>query len=60
MSEIIEQSIKDRECISGVLNIARNHGLEVEVIYDALLTMKEDSTLGIGEAMKQGLYEWVK
>lgn len=60
MSDILEQSKLDRDWIKFALNEAREHGLEVEVVYDALLTMKEDSTLGIGEAMKQGLYEWVK
>lgn len=60
MSDILKQSKLDRDRIKFALNEARKHGLEVEVVYDALLTMKEDNSLTISDTIIEGFYEWVK
>jgi predicted RNA methylase len=48
------------ELIGKGLDTALQFGLEVEVIYQALLAMKKDPTISPVEAMIFGVAEWVK
>jgi hypothetical protein len=42
------------------LDSAKEEGLEVEVVYTALKSMKQDPQLSISEAIELGMKEWVK
>ncbi len=46
--------------VRDTLDEARNHKLEVEIVYFALKAMKEDNTLTISEAMASGANEFIK
>ena len=46
--------------VSDCLSEAIEYGLETEVVYTALQTMKEYPQLSISEAIKVGLNEWMK
>lgn len=53
----------DEETLSSIcmgLRIAKEYGLEIEVIASALAAMKGDNTLSIKEAFRLGFDEWVK
>ena len=50
----------DMKVISVLLDEAMEHGLEVEVIYSALKTMREDDTITPAQAMQYAMDEWVK
>ena len=52
-----------REILDDVriaIDIAMEHGLEVEVMAYAMMALKQKPTLTIDEALKIGLNEWVK
>lgn len=51
---------KQMEAIGNMLDIAMEYQLELEVIYFALKTMKENPTLSPVEAFALGVTEWVK
>ena len=51
---------EEMEVIGKGLDTALQFGLEVEVIYQALLAMKKDPTISPVEAMVFGIDEWVK
>lgn len=51
---------KQMEVIDTMLDAAIEHQLEVEVIYFALKSMKENPTLSPAEAFVLGVTEWVK
>ena len=51
---------KNYVSIMDSLEIAKEEGLEVEVIYTALKSMKENSQLSISEAIELGIKEWLK
>lgn len=51
---------EEMEVIGKGLDTALQFGLEVEVIYQALLAMKKDPTISPVEAMVFGIAEWVK
>lgn len=58
---IINQVPKeDFETIDKWLDIAIDSGLEVEIIYFALLALKENPKLTPGEAFIYGISEWIK
>jgi len=46
--------------IGSLLNEAMNEGLEVEVIYDALLAMRDDDAITPSEAMQLAVDGWIK
>jgi predicted RNA methylase len=50
----------DMKVISILLDEAMNEGLEVEVIYHALKTMREDDAITPAQAMQEAMNEWVK
>jgi len=50
----------DMKVISVLLEEAMNEGLEVEVIYSALKTMREDDAITPSQAMQIAMDEWVK
>jgi predicted RNA methylase len=50
----------DMKVISVLLDEAMEHGLEVEVIYEALKTMREDDAITPAQAMQVAMDEWVK
>lgn len=52
--------IQEMSLIREYLEEAKKHGLEVEVITWALLSMKGDPNMSISFAMECGFYEWVK
>ena len=53
--------ISDEMVILGtILQTAKEHGLEVEVIAWAMLALKENPKLSISEAILIGFAEWVK
>lgn len=51
---------EDAKVIDEVLDQAIEAGLEVEVIYWALRTMKDNPKLTPSEAMILGVTEWIK
>lgn len=51
---------EEMELISKSLDAALEFGLEVEVIYYALLAMKKDPTISPAQAFVFGVMEWVK
>jgi len=50
----------DLKTIEAVLDQAIEYGLEVEVIYWALESMRQDSNISPGQAMTLGVLEWIK
>jgi len=50
----------DMKVISILLDEAMEHGLEIEVIYEALKTMREDDAITPAQAFQVGMDEWVK
>ena len=50
----------DMKVISVLLEEAMENGLEVEVIYSALKTMREDDAITPAQAMQVAMDEWVK
>jgi hypothetical protein len=46
--------------INSLLSEAIDAGLEAEVVYTALKTMREDETLSPSQAMTIGVEEWVR
>lgn len=52
--------MQDIETIREVLDSAQIYGLQVEVVYSALLAIKEHPDLPIKDAISFGYYEWIK
>ena len=50
----------DMKIISVLLDEAMEHGLEIEVIYSALKTMREDDAITPSQAFQEAMNEWVK
>jgi predicted RNA methylase len=50
----------DMKVISVLLDEAMEMGLEVEVIYSALKTMREDDSITPAQAFQEAINEWVK
>ena len=50
----------DMKVISVLLDEAMEQGLEIEVIYQALKTMREDDAITPSQAMQEAMNEWVK
>lgn len=50
---------EDYDVISNSLDQALDDGLEIEIIYWALIAMKKDPSLTPGQAMMIGLTEWM-
>jgi predicted RNA methylase len=50
----------DMKVISVLLDEAMAEGLEVEVIYSALKTMREDDAITPAQAFQEAMSEWVK
>lgn len=48
------------EVVTRVVEEAQKYALLPEVIAYALIHMKQNPTISIGEAMYLGLHEWVK
>jgi hypothetical protein len=48
------------KAINNFIEEAAEYGLEAELIYTALLYMREDSSLSPSQAMKLGAEEWIK
>ena len=48
------------EAIGNLLDVALEHGLELEVIYYALKYMKQNPEVAPAEAFLMGISEWVK
>jgi hypothetical protein len=46
--------------VAEILDIAADYGLELEVIYFALVAMKENPTLSPSDAIEISFNEWVK
>ena len=46
--------------IHSVLSEAKEYGLETEVIWSALNSLKNNPTQTIVEAMENGINEWIK
>ena len=50
----------DMKVISVLLEEAMEYGLEIEVIYSALKTMREDDAITPPQAMQEAMNEWIK
>ena len=50
----------DMKVISVLLDEAMEHGLETEVIYSALKTMREDDSITPAQAFQVAMDEWIK
>ena len=50
----------DMKVISVLLDEAMEMGLEVEVIYTALKTMREDDSITPSQAFQVAMDEWIK
>lgn len=48
------------ENITNALNEATKYGLQTEVVYSALLGLKNNPEWTIEQAISYGFYEWVK
>lgn len=59
-SKEINNQIKELEIISDILQEARDHDLEEEVVCWSLLAMQADPTLTPAQAILQGSEEWIK
>ena len=57
---INEPSEEDIKVIDEQLDAAMEHGLEVEIIYWALIAMKNNPNLTPGQAFILGVTEWIK
>lgn len=51
---------KNYMSIMDSLDAAKEEGLEIEVVYTALKSMKQNPQLSISEAIQLGMKEWVK
>jgi len=58
-SDTDQQTAAEMEAISAMLTIARQHGLEAEIIYSILLNIKAESK-DIADACANAVCEWVK
>lgn len=57
----MEENIHDiMDYVSEILEEARQHGLEVEVVTWALKAMKENPSLSLVEAITEGYENWLK
>jgi len=57
----MEDNITEQmEAISDLLDTAIDYELEIEVIYYALLYIKEHPELSPAEAFQLGITEWIK
>lgn len=60
MTYNLDQTSIDMQQVDDCLDIAKEQGLEVEVVFWALRYMKQDPSLTIAAAINLGLQEWVK
>lgn len=44
--------------VHNTLRIARQEGLEIEVILSVMNSLKGDPTISISQACSEGLYDW--
>lgn len=51
---------EDMKAIDTYLDLAIEAGLEIEVIYFALIAMKKNPELAPSEALAVGITEWIK
>ena len=52
--------MEEIKAIYSMLQEAKEYGLETEIIWSALNSLKSDSTQTVVEAMSDGLNEWIK
>ena len=52
--------LDDLDLILKILEDAKSHDLEAEVIMWAIKSMKEDNSISISEAIVRGYHEWIK
>ena len=50
----------DMAVISTLLDEAMEFGLEIEVIYTALKTMRDDDAISPSQAFQHAMDEWIK
>ena len=50
----------DMKVIGVLLDEAMEHGLELEVIYSALKSMREDETISPAQAFQIGMDQWIR
>ena len=50
----------EMKVISVLLDEAMEHGLEIEVIYQALKVMREDDSITPSQAFQVAMDEWIK
>lgn len=55
-----KETVDEMQAISDMLDTALEYGLEVEVIYWALMYMKKDPDVSPAQAFTLGVAEWVK
>ena len=60
MSQDVDDYRKDMNDINESLKVAEKHGLQVEVVWSALLYMKRYPDATLSDAIEYGLSEWVK
>ena len=58
--EIVTVTGQDMQSVEFYLHEAREHGLDVEIVAYALKYIKQDSTIGIVEALSLASAEWIK
>jgi hypothetical protein len=56
----MEEELKELQIAQNALDHASGFGLEAEVFVFALLAMKNNPSLSIVEAIKEGYEEWIK
>jgi hypothetical protein len=60
-SNNLKQMVMDEiKAIHPILQEAKKYGLETEVIWSALNSLKNNPTQTIVEAMENGMNEWIK
>jgi hypothetical protein len=52
--------MEELKAIHSILSEAKKYGLETEVIWSTLNSLKSDPTQTIVEAMENGMNEWIK
>lgn len=56
----VEKLMDTVDIVSESLELAKKNGLDAEVVTWALITIKEDPSIEIEQAIKIALEEWVK
>ena len=58
MDKFRELPIKEYDIVSQMMNVASEHGLEVEVVTEFISILRNDMDIDLAEAAAMALIEW--